>query len=290
MDKYLSPLVSCIECRAEKSAKGIFSHFITKHTEDGKQRWEETRKKGTENSFSNKEWQDTKNKSRFRVKQENSVKTKTCPKCSSDHTKSGIFCSRTCSNSRIHTEESNNKRRKTLLEKPKIEKYFSLICVNCSKNFTSSSQRKCCSDACVKERRLCGSKNGARKAASKRCLRSKDEIKLYELCKNYFQNVTHNDTSIANGWDADILIHDTKTAILWNGPWHYKEMGFSNHSLSQVQNRDRIKMKKFESVGWKIVIFEDRYFTPETAFLELVAGGGNAPPSEQTYETCLLYY
>jgi hypothetical protein len=35
-DKYLSPLVSCLECREIKSSKGIFSHFIAAHTEAGK--------------------------------------------------------------------------------------------------------------------------------------------------------------------------------------------------------------------------------------------------------------
>jgi hypothetical protein len=166
------------------------------------------------------------------------------------------------------------KRRKTLSEKPrppKIEKCFSLVCVNCSNSFVSSSQRKCCSEACVKERHLYGSKKGGKLGAEKRVLRSKDEIKLYDLCTEYFKTVTHNDTSIANGWDADILIHDTKTAILWNGPWHYKEMGFSNHSLIQVQNRDKIKTEEFESVGWKVLVFEDRYYTPESAFKELIS-------------------
>jgi 5-methylcytosine-specific restriction endonuclease McrA len=36
---------------------------------------------------------------------------KQCPKCSTEHDKSGIFCSRTCSNSRIFSEESKQKKR-----------------------------------------------------------------------------------------------------------------------------------------------------------------------------------
>lgn len=68
-------------------------------------------------------------------------------------------------------------------------------------------------------------------AASKRKdqKRSKDEIALFNLCHAHFANITHNDNTIANGWDADILLYDHKVAILWNGPWHYREMGFSNH-------------------------------------------------------------
>lgn len=37
-EKYLSPLVSCLTCKEVKSSKGIFSHFITSHTEEGKER------------------------------------------------------------------------------------------------------------------------------------------------------------------------------------------------------------------------------------------------------------
>jgi len=31
---------------------------------------------------------------------------KKCPKCKTDHNKPGIFCSRTCANSRVFSEES----------------------------------------------------------------------------------------------------------------------------------------------------------------------------------------
>lgn len=37
---------------------------------------------------------------------------KKCPKCGQNHQKSGIFCSRTCANSRTWTEKSNEKRRR----------------------------------------------------------------------------------------------------------------------------------------------------------------------------------
>ena len=35
---------------------------------------------------------------------------KTCPKCNTPHNKSGIFCSRTCANSRTFSEETNKKK------------------------------------------------------------------------------------------------------------------------------------------------------------------------------------
>jgi hypothetical protein len=35
---------------------------------------------------------------------------KYCPKCNNTHNKPGLFCSRTCANSRIFSEDSNNKK------------------------------------------------------------------------------------------------------------------------------------------------------------------------------------
>jgi hypothetical protein len=108
-----------------------------------------------------------------------------------------------------------------------------------------------------------GSSRGGRKSASVRCLRSKDERRLYEICQK-FSETAHN-VDIVPGWDADILFPREKVAVLWNGPWHYREMNISNHSLKQVHNRDLIKKRKFKSIGWKLLIFEDRHFTPDTA-------------------------
>jgi hypothetical protein len=104
-----------------------------------------------------------------------------------------------------------------------------------------------------------------RQSATTRCLRSKQEVQLYNLCVNYYSDVKHNEV-IADGWDADIIIPSKKVAILWNGPWHYRQMPVSNHSLVQVQNRDRIKIQLFESLGWQVFVFEDRYYSPESAF------------------------
>jgi hypothetical protein len=136
-------------------------------------------------------------------------------------------------------------------------------CYICNKLFVKrvSVAKKTCSDVCKKQ--LC-SING-RKNAMNTIKRSKDEIKLYELCKAKFKNVENNKV-IKDGWDADIVLADFKIAILWNGPWHYKQLKISNHSLLQVQTRDRIKKKLFEDNGWKVLIFEDRHYNPETAF------------------------
>lgn len=85
--------------------------------------------------------------------------------------------------------------------------------------------------------------------------RSKNEIEFYNLCKNYFNNVKHNEC-IFNGWDADIIIEDIKFAVLWNGPWHYKQITKS-HSVKQTQNRDKIKIKEIKECGWTPYIIKD---------------------------------
>lgn len=85
--------------------------------------------------------------------------------------------------------------------------------------------------------------------------RSKNEIEFCKLCEEYFDNVKHNE-SIFNGWDADIIIKDIKFAVLWNGPWHYKQITKS-HSVKQTQNRDKIKVKEIEECGWTPYIIKD---------------------------------
>ena len=85
--------------------------------------------------------------------------------------------------------------------------------------------------------------------------RSKNEIEFCKLCEEYFDNVKHNE-SIFNEWDADIIIEDIKFAVLWNGPWHYKQITKS-HSVKQTQNRDKIKVKEIEECGWTPYIIKD---------------------------------
>lgn len=117
-------------------------------------------------------------------------------------------------------------------------------------------------------RHLARSSKGGRKSATIQCRRSKDEIALFNLCEQYYTRVTHNEI-IVEGWDADIILSDHRVAILWNGPWHYKEMGLSNHSLKQVQTRDYHKTKALTTAGWQVIVYRDDEYTPTTAFEEL---------------------
>jgi hypothetical protein len=47
-------------------------------------------------------------------------------------------------------------------------------------------------------------------------------------------------------------------------------IGIKNHSLSQVQTRDKIKIEQLKLAGWNVLIFEDRFYSPESAFDELI--------------------
>ena len=85
--------------------------------------------------------------------------------------------------------------------------------------------------------------------------RSKNEIAFCELCEQHFNNVKHNE-QMFNGWDADVIIEDIKVAVLWNGPWHYRQL-FKGHKLKQIQNRDKIKVKEIEKAGYIPYIIKD---------------------------------
>lgn len=217
---------------------------------------------------------------------------KQCPQCDNifvipANQQKKKFCSRSCSVTysnarRTRSNESKNKTRLSLLNNGGIDGEYSPIvwnkCIICDTTFyvsptpTNKRIRKTCSGVCyIETQRRSGTTGGhigGKVSAANQCRRSKDEIDLYKLCINHFGVVGHNEP-IANGWDADILLYDYKVAILWNGPWHYKEMPGLKHSLKQVQNRDKIKTREFEKMGWDVVIFEDREYTPETAFKDI---------------------
>lgn len=191
------------------------------------------------------------------------------------------FCSQSCAAtySNLHRDPEIAKRQGITIKKyyslnpspPKVKEYCSFSCCIICDSVIQNKHRKTCSPECRTKLNIKNGTKYGRISAAKRVRRSKDEIALCLLCESHYNKVTNNDTSIANGWDADILIHDHKVAIMWNGPWHYKEMGFSNHSLKQVQNRDAIKINEFIKAGWSVEIFEDKYYTPNSAFEQIKA-------------------
>lgn len=144
-------------------------------------------------------------------------------------------------------------------------------CMVCGKKYHTNDKettRKCCSKECSnylkKHRKKFLSEEAIKKLsnAGKHSVniqgenrRSKNEKYFCELCEKHFKNVKHNEP-IFNGWDADIIIEDAKIAVLWNGKWHYQKIK-TNHSVEQVQNRDKIKIQEIENCGYKPYIIKD---------------------------------
>lgn len=172
-----------------------------------------------------------------------------------------VHCSRSCANKRIPNESTKNRISDTLKSKGRIaeEKKY---CPNCGNDITL--KRKIAKFCC----RRCSSQFNSNSEAGKQHIkkiveksiktqsrRSKNEVMFFEYCKNKFTSVENN-LPIFNGWDADIIIHDYKIAILWNGVWHYKKVR-TNHSVSQVQNRDKIKIKEIINFGYTPYIIKD---------------------------------
>ena len=219
-----------------------------------------------------------------------------CKQCGIEHKsyQKRTFCGLSCSAIYLNkargesgweiSKESKKKISVTLKSKPrkeiiiydfkdyKIDNYtkapYSPVktCDNCGKYFLKIKYSNNCSDECSHEIR---SRKARARSNGVLTKRSKLEVELHDLCELSFPNVTSN-IKMFDGWDADILLNDHKVAILWNGPWHYREMNFGNHSLKQVQNRDRIKTKIFNDNGWAVEVFEDRHFTPQSAHDALV--------------------
>lgn len=168
-------------------------------------------------------------------------------------------CSITCRNrGRQQSEETRRKISQALTRFPKTPR----LCVFCGAKFTPKKRKQTyCSNDCVlkKVHTSPGFKAQCRKAgrisAAITVRRSKNERYMADLCEEHFDLVWTN-RPMFNGWDADIILPDIKLAILWNGVWHYKKVT-EKHSLSQVQNRDVIKMREIKQCGYTPYVIKD---------------------------------
>lgn len=167
-----------------------------------------------------------------------------------------IFCSQSCAavfNNKLKHPIRKEKKEKRRYIKKKDKKDFNLKCAVCSKEFLHKNRIRCCSSEC---RRVNMSKGGLRSATvQKESRRSKNETLFADLCCNYFENTTTNEP-IFNGWDADIILKNERVAVLWNGKWHYEKIT-EKHSVEQVQNRDKIKIKEICNLGFKPYVVKD---------------------------------
>lgn len=166
-----------------------------------------------------------------------------------------------CSKSVISYHCSNNELNDIGLNELRIIKNEIRTCTICSKEFVVKgySKKKYCSSSCYDGSDLkkeIGRKFGLKSAEiQKENRRSKNEIYFFDLCKEKYNEVLNNEP-IFNGWDADVVITKYKIAILWNGKWHYEKIT-KKHSVKQVENRDKIKIKEIESCGYLPYIIKD---------------------------------
>ena len=177
---------------------------------------------------------------------------------------SGEFCSKICSrgySTKNKRKEINKKISESLTGRGNDN--VKIICKICKDNFEvrwKERKRKFCSISCASVYRNTelgvGRIAGLASAKSQSELkRSKNEIYFADLCIKHFNKVLTNE-SIFNGWDADVIIEDIKTAVMWNGKWHYEKIT-KKHSVKQVQNRDKIKLKEIELKGYKSYVIKD---------------------------------
>lgn len=176
----------------------------------------------------------------------------------------GEFCSRECSRS-FSTKDKRleiNKKISTI-QTGKGKGDVKKECLFCKNKFIIEWRKRkqiycsiSCSTKWKNENLLMAKKGGLASVSSQtKKKRSKNEIYFYELCKDKFDKVLSNEPMF-NGWDADVIIEDIKIAVLWNGKWHYEKIK-KEHSVEQVQNRDKIKMKEIEKEGYRVYVIKD---------------------------------
>lgn len=137
-------------------------------------------------------------------------------------------------------------------------------CPSCNKEFQPKRvDTKLCSMTCsiaftrtpeYKLNAIENGKKGGQISATKQSRRSKNEVYFAELCQEYF-TITTNEPYF-DGWDADVILHDQKVAILWNGAWHYKQIS-KTQQLTQVQARDRVKTAIINKYGYTPYVIKD---------------------------------
>lgn len=203
---------------------------------------------------------------------------KECGKVIPYESRKNIFCNKSCStkyhNKRRVVSESQKIKTSQSMQVIYMEKnlYKKRVCKVCGAEYIkikgNGSTNICCSKKCSEyikiHKREFFSKtaidnlrtnmvnNLIKMGGSKR---SKNEVLFCELCEKHFTRVEHN-TPIFNGWDADVIIHDIKYAILWNGVWHRKKIT-KQHSVEQAKIRDKIKVNEIKKYGYTPYIIED---------------------------------
>ena len=172
-----------------------------------------------------------------------------------------VECARKYSQSKVDTSKISISikamYKSGLLTPPNPKKDpHKLHCKCCGNTFYHKLKSKlACSRKCATILQKIGSSIGGKISASSQNRRSKNEKYFYELCLMKYSDTIHN-VPMFNGWDADVIIPSLKVAVLWNGVWHRKKITHS-HSLLQVKNRDIIKLREIERIGYTAYTIED---------------------------------
>lgn len=149
---------------------------------------------------------------------------------------------------RVGTQKPYSKEH---LRKVREEKEC-FLCKNMFK--VKPNRKKFCSLLCSRRN---ASKYAGLASAAARQTRGKNEIHFAKLCIEYFgEDKVLCNQPIFNGWDADVIIPHLKIAVLWNGVHHYKTV-YKEQSLSQVQNRDKIKLDQIAKHGYTAYTIKD---------------------------------
>lgn len=170
-----------------------------------------------------------------------------------------VYCSRSCSNKRDHSDETKRKISESIKSKNIPAERLCVFCgvdISMKRKKNTYCSRRCAatyySSTDVGKEHI---KKIVSKSMKSQSRRSKNEVLFFERCNEKF-NFVENNIIMFNGWDADIIIHDHKLAILWNGIWHYKKI-YKNQSLEQIQNRDKIKVNEIIKFGYEPYIIKD---------------------------------
>lgn len=164
-------------------------------------------------------------------------------------------CSNTCSSKYSHSFSNPKNISKSMIEfwKQNDFLYKERYCKCCGIKLEPKRYLKCCSEECSKKMMSVAGRKSVEIQKSVR--RSKNEILFAELCNKRFSNVLFN-VRIFNGWDADVILTKEKIAVLWNGRWHYEKIK-KEHSVLQVQNRDKIRLDEIKKMSYTPYIIKD---------------------------------
>ena len=223
MTQYLSPLVSCLVCREVKSAKGLFSHFIISHTEEGKQKHAIRTK--TASQLGTEKFKENCAARRAKSEIEYNEKPNTCDFCDrvlAFEARHSRFCSHSCSAKKTNDERdystfrSGPKPGTKPKERPKYTKIKQ--CVVCSRYHPRYGET--CGDECL-------SNLLSTKAID--CIKKKRRSNFRRDKKSYLEDSFEKwlvAEKFQSRYESEYTIRNHIT-----GKWYFVDFYFPDHNL-----------------------------------------------------------